>query len=212
MEIRDLDVADYREQVVQTLSSARDTAVQAIRRAQGRYKFYYDRKAHSQTFKMGDWAFVRFPQDETGKRRKLSRPWHGPYRVTDLPEPDVCLTSVYYPDSRMKVHLSRVKQCPSNLPAGFYWYGGNKKSLGHTLSWVAELLTDDHALPEEEAGDDVERGGDSDDDDRSDDVAETRPDVAVTRPETTERIHKRYPLRGRLQPPDRLGFARDEQV
>ena len=97
---------------------------------------------------------------------------------------------------------------PPNLPAGFYWYGGNKKSLGHTPSWVAELLIDDHALPEEEAtGDDVERGGDSDDD-----VAETRPDVAVTRPEvteTTERTHKRYPLRGR---PDRLGFARDEQV
>ena len=103
---------------------------------------------------------------------------------------------------------------PLYLPAGFYWYGGNKKSLGHTPSWVAELLIDDHALSEEEAGDYVERGGDSDDD-RSDDVAETRPDVAVTRPEvteTTERTHKRYPLRGRLQPPDRLGFARDEQV
>ncbi len=54
VEIRDLDVADYREQVIQTLSSARDIAVQAIRRAQGRYKFYYDRKAHSQTFKMGE--------------------------------------------------------------------------------------------------------------------------------------------------------------
>ena len=62
----------------------------------------------------------------------------------------------------MKVHMSRVKQCPSNLPA---WYGG---SLGHT-----PLLNYCQALPEEEAGDDVERGGDSDDDDRSDDVAET---------------------------------------
>ena len=101
--------------------------------------------------------------------------------------------------------MSRVKQCPSNLPAGFYWYGGNKKNLGHTPCWVAELLID--ALPEEEAGDDVKRGGDSYDD-RSDDVAETRPEVT----ETTERTHKRYPLRGRLQPPDRLGFARDEQV
>ncbi len=71
-------------------------------RAQGRYKFYYDRKAHSQT------AFVRFPQDETGKRRKLSRPWHGPYRVTDLPEPDVCLTSINYSQAYITLKSAHV--------------------------------------------------------------------------------------------------------
>ena len=210
MEIRNLDVADYREQVVQTLSSARETAVQAISRAQGRYKYYYDRKTHSQTFKVGDWAFVRFPQDESGKRRKLSRPWHGPYRVTELPEPDVCLTNLYYPDSKIK---SRVKQCPSNLPAGFYWYGGNKKSLGHTPSWVAELLVDDNVAPEEEAGDrtDPPQDGEHSEDEDEDEVneaAETRPG---TRPDA-ERTNKRYSLRKGLQPPERLGFARDEQV
>ena len=41
------------------------------------------------TRRMGDRVFVRFPQDETGKLRKLSRPWHGPYRVTTLSELDI---------------------------------------------------------------------------------------------------------------------------
>ena len=145
--VQDLDVSDYREQVVYTLSTAREIAVQSIKRAQGRYKRSYDRKARCQSFKMGDWVFVRFPQDETGRRRKLSRPWHGPYRVTILSDPDVCVSSVYYPDSSgIKVHMSRVKLSPPNLPAGFYWYGGNKKSLGHIPKWVDEMLKDEQSV------------------------------------------------------------------
>ena len=27
---------------------------------------------------IGDWVLVYFAQDETGKNRKLSQPWHGP--------------------------------------------------------------------------------------------------------------------------------------
>ena len=128
MTVQDLDVADKREEVVHTLSTARDMAVQAIKRAQGHYKCSYDRKARCQSFKMCDWVFVRFPQDETGKRRKLSRPLHGPYRVTTLSEPDICVSSVYYPNSSgIKIHMSRVKLCSPNLPAGFYWYGGNSR-------------------------------------------------------------------------------------
>ena len=87
--VQSLDVADYREQVVYTLSTTRKMAVQAIRRAQGGYKRSYDRKARCRSFKIEDWVFVRFPQDETGKCRKLSRPWHVPYRVTALSDPDI---------------------------------------------------------------------------------------------------------------------------
>ncbi len=62
-----------------TLSSARETAVQGIRKAQGRYKRNYDKKAKCSSFKVGDCVFVRFPQEQSGRLRKLSRPWHGPY-------------------------------------------------------------------------------------------------------------------------------------
>ncbi len=52
--VKDLDIADYREQVVMTLSSARETAVQARRKAQGRYKRNYDKKAKCLSFKVGE--------------------------------------------------------------------------------------------------------------------------------------------------------------
>jgi len=36
------------------------------------------------------------------------------------------------------VHQSRVKPCPCNFPAGFYWYGGNNKESGRVLKWTLE--------------------------------------------------------------------------
>ena len=49
----------------------------------------YDRKAMEKPLRVGDWVLVRFPYEETGKNRKLSQPWHGPYRVLSYREPDV---------------------------------------------------------------------------------------------------------------------------
>ena len=50
------------------------------------------------------------PQDESGPQRKLSRPWHGPYRIVSISDPDVLLTMVYFPQDRtIQVHQSRVK-------------------------------------------------------------------------------------------------------
>ena len=103
------DVSDYREELVTSLSSARELAVDSIRAAQARYKHYYDKKSRPVTLKLGDWVLIRFPQDEAGKQRKLSRPWHGPgtalarpwhgpYRVTQRNDPDVTAIKVYYPD------------------------------------------------------------------------------------------------------------------
>lgn len=50
--------------------------------------------------KIGDWVLVWFPQEETGKLRKLSRPWHGPYRVIERSDPDLTVVKVYAPDDR----------------------------------------------------------------------------------------------------------------
>ena len=75
--------------------------------------------------------------------RKLSRPWHGTYRVTALKEPDISVTKVYHPQSpAITVHQSRVKPCPLNFPAGFYWYGGNIKGPGRPPKWVEQLLVE----------------------------------------------------------------------
>lgn len=49
---------------------------------------------------------VRFPADETGKQRKLSWPWHGPYRVRD---PDIVVSKVYFPRKEsINVHFQPV--------------------------------------------------------------------------------------------------------
>jgi len=42
------------------------------------------RKATTSKLKVGEWVLVYFPQDDVGKMRKLTQPWHGPYRMISL--------------------------------------------------------------------------------------------------------------------------------
>ena len=52
---------------------------------------------------------VRFPHEESGKMRKLSHPWHGPYRVVERKDPDITVVKVYFPDDgSIQVHQTRV--------------------------------------------------------------------------------------------------------
>ena len=104
-ELEATEVADYREEVILSLSTARQLAAESIRTAQARYKGSYDKSSHVADYKLGDWVLVRFPQDETGKQRKLSRPWHGPYRIVERRDPDVTVVKVYAPqDGQIQVH------------------------------------------------------------------------------------------------------------
>ncbi len=119
------DVEDSREELVCSLATARNNAAESIRGAQRRYKKYHDQHATPYNYRVGSWAFVRFPQLETGKKCKLSRPWHGPYRVVSVTNPDVCVVKVYFPeDGEIRIHQSRVKPCPVGFPAGAYLYKG----------------------------------------------------------------------------------------
>ena len=93
--IQPTDINDYREELTLSLSSAREIAASCIRQAQQKYKKDYDKRSTVREYRLGDWVLVKFPADETGKARKLSRPWHGPYRVVDLRAPDVTVVKVY---------------------------------------------------------------------------------------------------------------------
>ena len=73
------EVEDYREKVILMLSSARELAMKNNQKAQKKNQRLYDRKAMEKPLRVGDWVLVRFPYEETGKNRKLSQPWHGPY-------------------------------------------------------------------------------------------------------------------------------------
>ena len=91
------DISDYREELMLSLSSARDLAAKSVCQAQRKYKTQYDRKATQHKYRIGDWVLVRFPDEESGKQRKLSRPWHGPYRVLSRNDRDITVINVYFP-------------------------------------------------------------------------------------------------------------------
>ena len=74
--------------------------------------------------------------------RKLSRPWHGSYRIVRKQDPDVTVVKVYYPQhGETHVHQSRVCACPTDFPAGYYWYGGKRKGPGRPPKWVDQFLS-----------------------------------------------------------------------
>ena len=83
------------------------------------------------SYGFGDWVLVKFPQDEAGWNRKLSRPWHGPYWIVDRRDRDVTVVKVYaLQDGQIQVHQSRVSLCSPGFPAGFFWYGGKRSNPG----------------------------------------------------------------------------------
>ena len=109
--------------------------------AQKRYKRQYNKKVKPVTYQVDEWVLVKFPAEESGRMRKLSRPWHGPYHITKINGPNVSALKVYHPQNDgITVHLSRVKHCPVNFPAGFYWYGSKSKGPGRPPKWVEQLL------------------------------------------------------------------------
>ena len=97
---------------------------------------------------MGDWILVYFPQEERG-RKKLSRPWHGPYRVLSKRDPNLTCAKVYFPHhGELHVHQSRTCPCPLGFPAGYYWHGTKRKGPGRPTRWVDVLLADGPRVPD----------------------------------------------------------------
>ena len=86
---------------------------------------------------------IRFPHEETGCLR--SHPWHGPYRVVSTCGPDITAVQVYFSqDGPIQVHQTRVTPCPSEFPAGYYWYGGKRSGPGCPPKWVDKLMGSDN--------------------------------------------------------------------
>ena len=68
--------SEYRHGLLVSLSSARELAASTLKRAQQISK---QTCAVSRQFKNGDWVLVRFRSE--CRNRKVSQPWHVPYRV-----------------------------------------------------------------------------------------------------------------------------------
>ena len=142
-----------------SLSNAREIATQSIQKSQKQYKKHFNAKATPPKFKVGQWVLVRFPQEESGRQRKLSRPWLGPYRIISRDYPDLTVQKVYFPnDGSIQIHQSRVTRCPLKFPASYYWYGNKRKGPGRPPKWVNDLLTtgEDRKMPPDLPETDIE--------------------------------------------------------
>ena len=47
------------------------------------------------------------------------------------------------------MHLTRVTPCPSEFPAGYYWYGGKRQGPGRLPKWVKRMLSNNPQISEE---------------------------------------------------------------
>ena len=137
-----VNISDYREELVVMLSSARKFAAKANHEAQRRYKHHCDKSSTPPKYQIGDWAFVYFPSEETGRLRKLSHPWHGSYQIISRDDPDVTVTRVYFPDHPpVQVYQLRIKNCQVSLPCGYYFYGKKRSRPGRPPKWIKKLLS-----------------------------------------------------------------------
>ena len=91
--------------------------VQHIQRSQRKQKRNFDRHAKDRTVRVGDRVMVLMPREQTGKQRKLNRPYYGPYRVLDVHPNGVTVQLVDRPKSdSIRVNVDRVTLCYPELP------------------------------------------------------------------------------------------------
>ena len=73
--------------MIRRLTIAQETARENIEKAKERMKDQYDKKARNVKFQVGDRVFVYNPAIPRGCTKKLSRLYHGPFTIVDLPTP-----------------------------------------------------------------------------------------------------------------------------
>ena len=73
------DLYSYQEELMFSLSTACDLALSSIRQAQQNYKTQYNKGVRVVDYEIRDLVFVHFPEEETGKQRKIWRLWYGPF-------------------------------------------------------------------------------------------------------------------------------------
>ena len=103
--------------MVQNFSEAWAAARQNVQKAQKQQKRQHDKKTRMLTFLVGDRVFVYMPAAKSGKAYKLSRPFHGPYRIIILHDNGANDKPVDRPqDATIRVPFARLRVCPSEIP------------------------------------------------------------------------------------------------
>ena len=107
-----VDIDDYKSELMVNLSQAWKTARDNIKVAQANQQTQYNKKSRDVNLKVGDRVMVLMPMETTGDRRKLARPFHGPFRVLALTPTNAEVRLVDDPKAAsIFVALDRVRLC-----------------------------------------------------------------------------------------------------
>ena len=140
------DTDDYKVDLCSDLSTAWKLAKTNIEKAQVAQKSYYDKFSKTVDVKPGDRVMVFMPAERQGKAWKLSRPFHGPYRVLNVTNTNVEVRLVDSPqDESMFVHLNRVRKC--NPQQGDAVWTGPSRKRKHKVKSVDAPQKDDSSQP-----------------------------------------------------------------
>ena len=102
-----MDMDDYRTELVMSMTKAKKIATENICRAQRKQKAFYDRHSGDAKYKVG---MVYMPRDVSGKRRKIARPYHGPYRFLSVTPTNAEVQLIKSPtDPSLFVAISRLQ-------------------------------------------------------------------------------------------------------
>ena len=121
-----VDLDDYKTTLVSHLGSDWEAAKANIDIAQRRQKQYYDKKSRETSFHVGDCVLVYIPSEVKGRDWKLSRLFHGPYRIVSLTDSNAEVQLLDMEDP-IFVSLDRVRMCPNELSNDTCWTGRSKK-------------------------------------------------------------------------------------
>ena len=191
--------------MIQNLSSARELALKVLQESQRKSKQRYDRKTTDRSYKTGEWVLVKFPKEESGRNRKLSQPWHRPFRVVSKDDPDLTVSKVYRPqDGTIQIHQSRVMPWPKDIVSGYFWYGRKHHSPGRPPKWLGQLSEGKSVADESE---EVERDSPDPEATALSESVPIQTEAEVDTRTLSESIRLktgRYSLRSHTQPPERF--------
>ena len=123
-----IDLKEYGAGLCDRMSQAWETARKMVDKAQKRQKRNYDRNCRPPDFIEGERVFLLKPAEKTGERRKLARPFHGPYRVVRLDTNTAHIRRVDKPqDDTILVAVDRLRRCPDDLEEGCWPPAGPEK-------------------------------------------------------------------------------------
>ena len=153
------DLHDYGVELHAKMSTAWKLAQECIGRAKRRQKEQYDKRSTIVPFRAGERVFLYKPE-KTGAARKLSRPFHGPYRVLGLDANTATLVRVDRPEEEpLRVAIDRLRRCPEEIANDFWPPGARRrKGVGHR-SGVQRVAPDADARTRTEVSDCADGGG-----------------------------------------------------